>query len=120
MEFERDDISPEEVSEILDAMIEAGYIVVVGISKDGDPLYKFSEELLAMEEFAEVHEAITNDILFSIWNKGFIEMNPLNEDGDWNVSLNDKSHDHELAKKELEEDEFILFLQIYVELSQEF
>lgn len=120
MEENEYEISPEEMVEMFDAMIEAGLITVVGLSEDGDPLYKFSPELLEMEEFQEIHEAITNDILFCIWNKGFVEMNPLNEDGDWSVSLNDKSHDHELAKKELDEDEYILFLQIYAELSQKF
>lgn len=116
---EDNEITPEELEEVFSHMIEAGLITVVGLSQDGEPLYKFSTELLNMPEFEEIHEAITNDILFSIWNKGFIEMNPLNEDGDWRIMLNDNSYDLDKAKAELEEDEYILFLQIYQELNYE-
>lgn len=116
MENEENEVSPEEMADIFNEMLDAGYITVVGMTDNGEPLYKFSEEVLAMEEFYEIHEAIVNDILFSIWNKGFIEMFPLNEDGDWRIELNDKSGDMSLAKQELAEDEFILFVQLYEDL----
>jgi hypothetical protein len=114
--MDEEEITPEDITEILRVMLEEGYLTIVGISEDGEPLYKFSQELMDMPEFIEVHESITNDILFTIWNKGFIEMNPVNVDGDWNIALNEKSMNHELAKKELEEDEFILFIQVFNEL----
>jgi len=116
MEEFDEEITPEDITEILRAMLEEGYLTIVGISEDGEPLYKFSQELMDMPEFIEIHESITNDILFSIWNKGFIEMNPVNEEGDWNIDLNEKSMNHELAREELEEDEFILFIQVFNEL----
>ena len=116
MEEFDEEITPEDITEILRAMLEEGYLTIVGVSEDGEPLYKFSQELMDMPEFIEIHESITNDILFSIWNKGFIEMNPVNEEGDWNIDLNEKSMNHELAREELEEDEFILFIQVFNEL----
>lgn len=117
--MDEDDIRPEDVAEMLDYLISVGLIQIVSYAEDGEPLYKFTEELMAMPEFMEVHESITNDILFSLWNKGFIEMNPINEDGDWNVRLSDKSEDFNAAKNELDEDEFLLFVQIYQDLKNE-
>lgn len=114
-----DDIRPEDIMEMLERLIEIGLIQIVGYADDGEPLYRFTEELLAMDGFDAVNESITNDILFSLWNKGFIEMNPINEDGDWDIRLCDKSEDFNLAKKELDEDEFLLFVQIYQELKNE-
>lgn len=114
-----DDIRPEDIAEMLEHLIELGLIQIVGYATDGEPLYKFSEELMSMPEFMDVQESITNDILFSLWNKGFIEMNPVNEDGDWNVRLCEKSEDFNAAKDELDEDEFILFVQIYQDLKNE-
>jgi hypothetical protein len=107
---------PEDIAEMLDYLLEVGLMEIVGETDDGEPLYKFSDELLSMPEFMDVHEAITNDILFNLWNKGFIEMNPMNEEGDWNVRLCDKSEDFTAAKNELEADEFLLFIQLYQEL----
>ena len=117
MEEENYEITPEEMTEIFEELLASGYLLIAGISEEGEPLYKFSSELLQMEEFQKVHESIANDILFAIWNKGFIEMNPLNEDGDWNISLNEKSHNMSLAKEELDEDEYLLFCQVYAELN---
>lgn len=111
--------SAEDIAEIFDYMIEMGYMQVVGLTEEGVPLYRFSAELLSMPEFYAIHEQITNDILFSIWNKGFIEMNPVDDDGNWNISLNEKSHERELAKQELDESEYSMFVQIYDELSSE-
>lgn len=115
-EYEEGVPSPEEIAEMFDYLISEGYIEIIGETVNGEPLYKFSKELMEIPEFYDIHESITNDILFSIWNKGFIEMNPVNEDGDWNVRLNDKSHDLELAMAELDDDEFVLFLQVFQEL----
>lgn len=111
--------TPEDIADIFDYMIEMGYMKVVGLTEDGVPLYKFSAELLAMPEFYAIHEQITNDILFNIWNKGYIEMNPVDEDGNWNISLNEKSHDKDSAYLDLDESEYALFCQIYQELSAE-
>lgn len=114
--MDEEEVRPEDVAEMLNYLLEVGLMEIVGETEDGEPLYKFSDELLAMPEFMEVHEAITNEILFNLWNKGFIEMNPVNEDGDWNVRLCAKSEDFVAAKDELEEDEFLLFVQLYAEL----
>mgnify|MGYP000134323833 CR=1 FL=1 len=114
-----DDIRPEDIAEMLDYLISVGLIQIVGTADDGEPLYKFSDELLSMPEFMDVQQSITNDILFNLWNKGFIEMNPMNEDGDWNVRLCEKSEDFNAAKNELDEDEFLLFVQIYQDLKDE-
>lgn len=114
-----DEFNPEDIAEMLDYLLQVGLMEIVGETPDGEPLYKFSDELLAMPEFMDVHEAITNDILFNIWNKGFIEMNPVNEDGDWNIRLCEKSEDFTAAKNELEEDEFLLFIQLYQDLKSE-
>jgi hypothetical protein len=111
-----EEITPEDIAEMFEFLLESKLMEIVGYSQDGEPLYRFTEDLMAIPEFIEVHEAVTNEILFSIWNKGFIEMNPVNEDGDWNVRLNTKSFDHDAAYNELEEDEFVLFSQIFHEL----
>lgn len=113
------DVSEEDIAEVFSYLLEAGLMQEVAQTEDGQPLYKFSQELMDMPEFQEVHESITNEILFNIWNKGFIEMNPLNEDGDWNIALCAQSHDMDTAKEKLEEDEFLLFMQIYDELKEQ-
>ena len=115
-ENNREEPTPEEIAEMFEYLISEGYIEVIGETVSGEPLYKFSRELMEIPEFMEVHQAITNDLLFNIWNKGFIEMNPMNEDGDWNVRLNEKSQRIDLAMEELDEDEFVLFLQVFQEL----
>ena len=111
-----EEFSAEDISYIINSLVEEGLMEIVSYTDDGEPLYKFSAELLSMPEFYEVHEAITNEILFNIWNKGFIEMNPISDDGDWNVRLCEKSEDFVAARDELEEDEFLLFVQLYAEL----
>lgn len=110
-------VSEEDILDMIDYLVATGLIKQVGTASDGTPLYKFSEEILQMPEFEEIHESITNDILFSIWQKGFIEMYPLNEEGDWKIELCDKSYQQDLASSELSEDEYILFLQVFDELS---
>jgi hypothetical protein len=109
-------VTPEEIAEMFEFLLENKLMEIIGFSEDGEPLYRFTEDLMAIPEFMDVHEAVTNEILFSIWNKGFIEMNPVNEDGDWNIRLNNKSFDHDAAYNELEEDEYVLFSQLFHEL----
>lgn len=115
-EFDGYEPSPEEIAEMFDYLLSEGYIEIIGETVNGEPLYKFSKEMMDLPEFQDIHQSITNDILFRVWNKGFIEMNPVNDNGDWNVRLNDKSHRLDLAMEELDDDEFVLFLQVFQEL----
>jgi hypothetical protein len=115
--MEDENISEEDISRVIDYLLENGLMEEIAQSEDGTPLYRFSEELLDMPEFAEIHEALTNDMLFNIWQKGYIEMYPINEEGDWKIELCEKSYDMVSANQELEEDEMILFLQVFAELT---
>jgi chromosome segregation and condensation protein ScpB len=98
--------------DLIQALLEKGYIEVVGYNPAGDPLYKITP--LFYEEQAEVVEymrKVDSDIMNSLWFKGFLDMK-MDEEGSAYIYLTDKS-DKWLESEDLTDDEKSMMYLIY-------
>ena len=98
--------------DIIETMLERGYIEVVGYNSVGDPVYKVTT--LFYEEQSELVEWMKkkdSDIMSSLWFKGFLDIK-MDEDGSAYVYLTDKS-DVWVGSKELTDDEKAMMYLIY-------
>jgi hypothetical protein len=92
--FDRDD---EEMSEIIDGLIEDGYLIQVGYDSKDKPLYqttpKFRE---AFPDFYDEQIKETNETVFELWNMGLIDMTVKEEINDWVVIPNKRTYETSL------------------------
>lgn len=98
--------------ELIQIMLDRGYIEVVGYNPVGDPIYKvtklFYEE---QEELVEWMRQMDSDILNSLWFKGFIDMK-MDEKGNAYIYLTDNSEDWPISD-DLTDDEKSMMYLIY-------
>jgi len=98
--------------ELIQIMLDRGYIEVVGYNPVGDPIYKvtklFYEE---QQELVDWMKQMDSDIMNSIWFKGFIDLK-MDENGNAYIYLTDKSEDW-VSSEELTEDEKSMMYLIY-------
>ena len=87
--FDPDD---EKMSEIIDKLIEEGYLVHIGYDGE-EPLYqttpKFRKEF---PEFYEEQIKETNEVIFELWNMGLVDMTVKEDINDWVVIPNEKTY----------------------------
>ena len=86
--FDEEEFDEEEM---FTYMIENGYIEIAGIDPDGDFVYKMTRKM--GEHFPEVfeeHLAITNALVFDVWQKGLLEV-VMNPNGTWTIQENEKT-----------------------------
>lgn len=98
--------------EIIERMMEKGYLEEAGFNSVGDPLYRitplFYEE---QKELVEQMKKIDSDILNSLWFKGYLDL-MMDEDGLGYIYLNNKS-DKWINADDLDEDERAMMYLIY-------
>lgn len=97
---------------LINMLLEKGYIEMVGYNPVGDPLYKITPKFY--EEQAEVVEymkKVDSDIMNSLWFKGFLDLK-MDEDGDAYLYLTDKSSQW-MESGDLTEDEKSMMYLIY-------
>jgi hypothetical protein len=83
---------PEQ--EIMDQLILKNAISLVGFNSDNEPLYTFTPKIKdIMPELYEEHLNIVNAELMNLWEKGFLNINFLEEDP--TVTLTDLAFDLE-------------------------
>jgi hypothetical protein len=104
-----DDFSSEEYEEMMDYMIKNNYIQSVGIDEDGEPIYKMTQDLI--EDYPDIFEAhmeFTNELLFSVWQKGYVEMT-MTEDGEWIIIPTDVTLNYEEIPNLTKEERLLLW-----------
>ena len=83
--------------EIMDQLIIKDAISLVGFNSDNEPLYTFTPKIKdIMPELYEEHLNIVNAELMNLWEKGFLNINFLEEDP--TVTLTDLAFDVEQIK----------------------
>lgn len=94
-------------------LLENGYIEMVMFDeRTGEPVYKMTKKMI--EEFPEVfqeHMSFTNELVFSVWQKGFLEVTML-DDGSWNILPNEKTKVFRDYEDELTNEEWTLMAEI--------
>lgn len=84
MEFEDD---------IVQQMMDAGYLEVVGQNKLGEDLYRFTKKFYREhEELAKMLKQAESDIMSSLWFKGFIDIR-MDDKSNSFIYLTEKSDD---------------------------
>ena len=94
----------DSISKIIDELILEGGIDVAGVDPDtGEMLYTFTPKVKElMPELYQDHLNLVNDELMGLWEKGYVNINLLQDDPD--ISLTSKANDPEetikLSKQE--------------------
>jgi len=89
----------EEISKIIDNLILEGGIEVAGIDTDtGEMLYAFTPKVKEiMPELYEDHLNFVNHELMILWEKGYVNIDFLQDDP--LISLSDKAYDQDELNK---------------------
>jgi hypothetical protein len=79
------EIEDEDVHEVFMFMLQNGYMEVIGMDYNGEPLYRMTQKMIRdFPDLFDAHLSVTNEVIFSLWQKGLLEMN-MNNEGDWVV-----------------------------------
>lgn len=98
--------------EIIERMMERGYLEEAGFNAAGDPLYRITPLFYEEQyELVEQMKKIDSDLLNSLWFKGYIDL-MMDEDGLGYIYLNNKS-DKWINADDLDEDERAMMYLIY-------
>ena len=107
-----DGITPEEMDDLFDYLLDNGYIQVATIDHNGDTVYRMTPKMMIdFPEIFEDHMQFTNELVFSVWQKGFIEMT-IDEEKGWNIIPCEKTPLYENYLDELTEEERMLMWEI--------
>ena len=102
----------DEDDYLVDFLLENGYLEDAGIGAHGKQMYKMTKKLI--EDFPDVfdaHAEFTNELLFSLWQKGFVEMS-MDDSGEWTIVPNDRTYAYNQYHEELTEEECVLLEEI--------
>jgi hypothetical protein len=98
--------------EIFLYMVENGYLIVAGIDKNGQPLYKMTTKMVEdFPDLFEEHMSFTNELIFDLWTKGFVEVS-MSDDARWNIVPNEKTVNFRDHEEELTDQEWLLMEEI--------
>ena len=98
--------------DIVEQMLDRGYIEEAGFNNLGEPLYRLTEKFYEEnEELMEQIKLAESDILSSLWFKNFIDIK-MNEKGQSYIYLTDKS-DEWYSSDELTRDEKSMMYLLY-------
>lgn len=112
MQFYDDDSSPEEMQEVFEFLLSNGYIEVATIDQYGELVYKMTPRMIQdFPEIFEEHMEFTNNLVFSVWQKGLIEMS-LDEEKGWNIIPSEKTPNYEDYADDLTDEEMLLMWEI--------
>ena len=110
-----DSINPfdgTEEDDFFSYMIENDYIVVVGIDRHGENVYRMTKKMI--KDFPEVfedHLAMTNELVFAAWQKDLVDVT-MTEDGEWRIKANEKTLKFEEMSDQLTDEEYLLLMEI--------
>lgn len=92
-------LNDDEIYQIIDNLVLSGGLEVAGVDPEtNEILYAFTPKVKdLMPELYDGHLNFVNDELMVLWEKGYVDINFLQDDP--SVSLSDKAYDEsELAK----------------------
>ena len=102
----------EEADGIFEFMLENGYIEIVTVDKAGDFVYKMTPRMIKdFPEIFEEHMEITNELVFSAWQKGFLEMT-MDENANWTIIPSEKTSKYKEYEDDLTNEEYLLLWEI--------
>jgi hypothetical protein len=96
--------------EMIEAMLERGYLIQVGENSMGEPLYRLTEKFHT--EHADLVEEIKlneSDLISSLWFKNFIDIR-MNVDGASYIYLTNKSDDWYTSDELTEEEKSMMYI----------
>jgi hypothetical protein len=97
----------DEDNKIIEHLILKGAVEFAGVSETGEPLYNFTQSLKdVMPELYREHLNFVNAALMGLWEKGFIDMDLLEESP--TVRLSPKAFDKDEISQLEEQDQFSL------------
>jgi hypothetical protein len=97
----------DEDSKLIESLILKGAIEMAGISDSGEPLYNFTTKIKeVMPELYREHLNFVNSALMGLWEKGFLNMDLLDENP--TVRLSEKAFDQNEISGLSEKDQFSL------------
>lgn len=102
----------EDEEDIFLYMIENGYLIVAGTDKNGQVLYRMTEKMI--EDFPDLfhdHMSFTNELIFDLWTKGFLEVN-MTDEAKWHIIPNEKTQNFRNYEDELNDEEWLLMEEI--------
>ncbi|NCV44918.1 MAG: hypothetical protein EBW15_09075 [Actinobacteria bacterium] len=97
----------DEDNKIIEQLILKGAVEFAGVSDTGEPLYNFTQNLKeVMPELYREHLNFVNAALMGLWEKGFIDMNLLEDSPIVRLSL--KAFDEKEISTLSDQDQFSL------------
>jgi len=110
-DFYEDEFDQEKLDELMNHLIEDGYLLETGMDQNGEALYqttsKFSEDFPDMfqEQISE-----TNVTIYELWMMGLLDVTVREDVNDWVVIVTDKTMTCDLS--ELSQDQKNVILQL--------
>lgn len=109
---EYEEISYEEIEDMFGYLLENGYIETVMLDKYGDPVYKMTPKMIRdFPQAFEEHMQFTNNLVFSVWQKGLLEMT-MDEEKGWTIIPNQATKNYEDFEDILTDEEMLLLWEI--------
>lgn len=107
-----DDISYEEMENMFEFLLENDYIEMVTLDKYGDPVYRMTKKMIHdYPQAFEEHLEFTNNLVFSVWQKGLVEMT-MDEEKGWTILPNQNTPNYEDFEEFLTDEEMLLMWEI--------
>lgn len=107
-----DDISEDDIQEIFIFMLQNGYMEQVGIDSTGEPVYRMTTKMVRdFPDLFDAHLAATNEVIFSLWQKGMLEMN-MNSEGEWIVVPTYSTFNYMDMNVDLDSEELLMLEEI--------
>lgn len=106
------DISEDDIQEIFIFMLQNGYMEEIGIDSTGEPVYRMTPKMVRdFPDLFDAHLAATNEVIFSLWQKGMLEMN-MGSDGEWIVVPTYSTFNYMEMDVDLDQEELLMLEEI--------
>lgn len=106
------DIPDEDIHEIFVFMLQNGYMEEVGIDSTGEPVYRMTTKMIRdFPDLFDAHLSATNEVIFSLWQKGMLEMN-MNLEGEWVVVPTYSTFNYMDMDVDLDQEELLMLEEI--------
>ena len=111
-EYEEYEINEGDMDSMFEFMLENGYIEIVTVDKTGEFVYKMTPRMINdFPEIFEEHMELTNELVFSAWQKGFLEMT-MDDSANWTIIPSEKTAKYKEYEDELTNEEYLLLWEI--------
>mgnify|MGYP006953505076 FL=1 len=79
---------------------------------NGEPLYRMTQKMIRdFPGLFDAHLSVTNEVIFSLWQKGLLEMN-MNNEGDWVVVPTYSTFNYRDMNVDLDQEEILMLEEI--------